>query len=139
MTLQAYLTSAQRFATETLRRRPARVGSWTPQTAPDPTRRYRLLASGGIFPPMPSFVFRCVKCGHAFEELVRGDQAPACPKCAAEDAERQFPLSVTVSTPKSRARTSGIARRAAKAVHRDRQVADTDSLRHHLKEHNDGG
>jgi len=88
---------------------------------------------------MPIFDFKCVKCGHAFEELVRGDQTPACPKCAGKKTERQFPLSVVVSTPKSRARTSGIARRAAKAVHRDRQVADTDSLRHHLKEHNDGG
>ena len=88
---------------------------------------------------MPIFDFKCVKCGHAFEELVRGDQTPACPKRAGKKAERQFPLSVVVSTPKSRARTSGIARRAAKAVHRDRQVADTDSLRHHLKEHNDGG
>ena len=88
---------------------------------------------------MPIFDFKCVACGHRFEELVRGDQAPACPKCAAGNAERQFPLSVAVSTPKSRARTSAIARRAAKAVHRDQQVADAESLRHHIKEHGEGG
>ncbi len=88
---------------------------------------------------MPIYDFKCVKCGHAFEELVRGDQVPPCPKCAAVNAERQFPLSVAVSTPKSKARTEGIARRAAKAVHRDKQVADTESLRHHIKEHSEGG
>ena len=88
---------------------------------------------------MPIFDFVCVQCGHRFEELVRGDQAPACPNCAAGNAERQFPLSVAVSTPKSRARTSGIARRKAKATHRDKQVADSESLRHHLKEHSEGG
>ena len=65
---------------------------------------------------------------------MRGDQTPACPKCAALGAERQFPLSVAVSTPKSKARTAAIARRAAKAVHRDKQAADVESLRHHLKE-----
>lgn len=88
---------------------------------------------------MPIFDFKCVKCGHCFEELVRGDQSPACPKCTAAGAERQFPLSVAVSTPKSRARTSGIARRAAKAVHRDKQVAEAETLRHHIKEHSEGG
>lgn len=88
---------------------------------------------------MPIFDFKCVKCGHRFEELVRGDQVPACPNCAAGNAEREFPLSVAVSTPKSRARTSAIARRAAKAVHQDKQVAEAESLRHHIKEHNEGG
>ena len=83
---------------------------------------------------MPIFDFHCAKCGHAFEELVRGDQAPACPKCAAVGAERQFPLSVAVSTPKSRARTAGIARRAAKAVHRDKQVADSEARRKTLEQ-----
>ncbi len=86
---------------------------------------------------MPIFDFKCVKCGHKFEELVRGDQVPACPKCAAGDAERQFPLSVAVSTPKSRARTSAIARRAASSEHKDKQVAEADSLRHHIKEHSE--
>ncbi len=105
----------------------------------DSASRLDGFAVSGIFDRMPIFDFKCVKCGHAFEELVRGDQVPACPKCAAVNAERQFPLSVAVSTPKSRARTAGIARRAAKAVHRDKQVADTESLRHHLKEHSDGG
>lgn len=88
---------------------------------------------------MPIFDFKCRQCGHRFEELVRGDQTPACPKCAAVNAEREFPLSVAVSTPKSKARTEGIARRAAKAVHRDQQVAEAETLRHHLKEHSEGG
>jgi putative FmdB family regulatory protein len=88
--------------------------------------------------PVPIFDFKCVRCGHCFEELVRGDQIPACPQCAASNAERQFPLSVAVSTPKSRARTSAIARRAVKATHKDMQVADAESLRHHIKEERGG-
>lgn len=30
---------------------------------------------------MPIFDFRCVKCGHTFEQLVRTTAAPPCPKC----------------------------------------------------------
>jgi hypothetical protein len=43
------------------------------------------------------------------------------------------PLSVAVSTP-SPGRGVGIATRS-QAIHHDKQVADTESLRHHLKEH----
>jgi putative FmdB family regulatory protein len=41
---------------------------------------------------MPLFEYQCKKCGHTFEELVpRADApAPACPKCGAENAQRQL-------------------------------------------------
>ena len=32
---------------------------------------------------MPMFDFTCTGCGTVFEELVFGDEAPACPKCGA--------------------------------------------------------
>ncbi len=88
---------------------------------------------------MPIFDFRCVQCGHRFEELVRSDQAPACPNCSAGNAEREFPLSVAVSTPKSRARSTAAARSKAKATHRDKQVADAEYVRREIKEHSGGG
>lgn len=33
---------------------------------------------------MPIYEFECPSCGAVFEELVSGDNAPACPKCHAE-------------------------------------------------------
>lgn len=32
---------------------------------------------------MPIYEYHCEKCGHEFEELVFGDEMPACPKCGA--------------------------------------------------------
>lgn len=87
---------------------------------------------------MPIFDFKCVKCGHRFEELVRSDQSPACPNCSA-GTEREFPLSVAVSTPKSRARSTAAARSKAKATHRDKQVAEAEYVRREIKEHSGGG
>lgn len=38
---------------------------------------------------MPTYSFRCRKCGHEFDELVAhfGDKKP-CPSCGSEDVER---------------------------------------------------
>jgi putative FmdB family regulatory protein len=83
---------------------------------------------------MPIFDFQCRKCGHRFEELVRGDATPECPKCRSVATERQFPLQVAVVTPKSQARTTAIARQRAKSIQRDVKAADVESLRKHIKE-----
>ena len=37
---------------------------------------------------MPIHDFKCRACGEEFEELVRGDDAPACPACGEGGAER---------------------------------------------------
>ena len=37
---------------------------------------------------MPLYEYVCKRCAHPFEELVSGDATPACPACAAPDAER---------------------------------------------------
>lgn len=37
---------------------------------------------------MPMYEYRCSKCGHEFEELVFGDETPACPACHAEETEK---------------------------------------------------
>ena len=39
---------------------------------------------------MPLRDFTCNACGHAFEKLVRGDDAPACPHCGSADLHREL-------------------------------------------------
>jgi putative FmdB family regulatory protein len=39
---------------------------------------------------MPLFEYRCRTCGHQFEFLTRGAQAPSCPSCAGEDLQKQL-------------------------------------------------
>ena len=49
---------------------------------------------------MPMFDFVCTKCGEKFEELVSaGDTAtPACPKCGAQQTERQLSVPSPLKT-----------------------------------------
>ena len=37
---------------------------------------------------MPFYEYVCQKCSHPFEELVYGDERPACPKCKAAEVEK---------------------------------------------------
>jgi len=39
---------------------------------------------------MPVYEYACRKCGHEFEELVFGDEKPACPRCKAKAPEKKF-------------------------------------------------
>jgi putative FmdB family regulatory protein len=39
---------------------------------------------------MPIYEYTCQGCGQAFEELVRGDEQPACPACGAQRVEKQM-------------------------------------------------
>ena len=39
---------------------------------------------------MPIYEYSCKSCGHQFEELVRGDEKPACPACGKKQLERQW-------------------------------------------------
>ncbi len=39
---------------------------------------------------MPIFEYRCEACGHKFEAILFGAQAPECPKCHAEKLEKQL-------------------------------------------------
>ncbi len=53
---------------------------------------------------MPIYEYRCTKCEHRFDELVRSDRAqkPACPECASKSTERLmsvFAARATEGTP----------------------------------------
>lgn len=87
---------------------------------------------------MPLYDFKCKKCGHRFEELVRLNDTADCPKCKARNAERLFSTSAGVSTDKTKARTSKIARRVASGVHREKKAADQEYQRNYIKEHSEG-
>lgn len=48
---------------------------------------------------MPVFEYICRECGHRFEKLVRGSNAPDCPECHGRRLEKQ--LSVFAASVKS--------------------------------------
>ena len=39
---------------------------------------------------MPIYEYACKNCGREFEELIRGDEQPACPACGQSRVERQM-------------------------------------------------
>ncbi len=39
---------------------------------------------------MPIYEYACLSCGREFEELVRGDEKPACPTCGKNRLERRM-------------------------------------------------
>jgi len=99
------------------------------------TEGFAWAEAGGKFLVMPLYDFRCGKCGHRFEELVRLNDTVDCPKCKARNAERLFSTSAAVSTDKTRGRTAKIARRAATSVHKEKKAADDAYTRNYIKEH----
>lgn len=44
---------------------------------------------------MPIYEYVCMRCESHFEELVRGDEHPACPDCGATKVSRQFSVFAT--------------------------------------------
>ena len=58
---------------------------------------------------IPIYEYSCKGCGHAFEELVRGEEQPVCPSCESPDLERLFSLPAVQSSG-----TRAMAMRAAK-------------------------
>jgi putative FmdB family regulatory protein len=84
---------------------------------------------------MPLYDFRCPSCKHRFEELVKLDEVPQCPKCGAAPAERLQSFSAAVSTEGSRERALKGARRKAGAEKREKDHAHQEYVRHHMEDH----
>jgi putative FmdB family regulatory protein len=74
---------------------------------------------------MPIYEYRCTACDEAFEALIRGSEAAACPECGSADLERQTSLP-TVQSSGTRANALEAARK------RDRTQA-TDRMHERLK------
>jgi putative FmdB family regulatory protein len=47
---------------------------------------------------MPIYEYGCLDCGREFEELVRGEEKPACPSCGKRRLERRLSVSSAHST-----------------------------------------
>jgi putative FmdB family regulatory protein len=68
---------------------------------------------------MPIYEYRCKRCQHQFEALVRGGTTPVCASCGSEDLERIFSLPA-VSSDDTRARALGAAKRRDAAQAKDK-------------------
>ena len=84
---------------------------------------------------MPIHDYRCSRCGHRFEQLVRRDELPACPACGAADPERLFSTSAKVSTGRTRGRALAAARGKARAEKREKDHAHREYMKEHMKDH----
>ena len=86
---------------------------------------------------MPIYEYACLECGREFEELVRGDERPACPDCGKDHLERRHqraggprqPARERLVPPPAPARKATAAARAAACTINPIRVS-ADAFRH---------
>ena len=87
---------------------------------------------------MPIYDFRCERCNHEFEAVVRSTDTPECPACRSRSLQRLL-STFAVNSPE---RKQAIAdRQVKKAAHAERLVQgerDRESERHKREEHENG-
>lgn len=84
---------------------------------------------------MPIFEYKCRACSHEFEKLIRKDELPPCPACQAVDTEKLLSLGAGISTQKTRARTTAIARKKGKAIKKEQDHAQREYEINYMKDH----
>lgn len=47
---------------------------------------------------MPIYEYACRSCGHEFETLVRGAEAPSCARCASPELEKKLSVFASPAT-----------------------------------------
>jgi putative FmdB family regulatory protein len=82
---------------------------------------------------MPMYEYRCRRCGHEFEALVRNAVEPSCPSCSSGELERLISM-FAVDSEGSRRLSVDAARRKNAAVRRDKAWADAEYERKHRNE-----
>ena len=84
---------------------------------------------------MPIYEYKCRKCSHEFEKLVRNNETPACTQCEATEVDKLLSLGAGISTQKTRARTTAIARAKGKAIKKEQDHAQREYERNFMKDH----
>ncbi len=91
---------------------------------------------------MPLYDFRCGKCRHTFEALVRinsdggGFLPPSeCPKCGAKNLDRLPSVFAASSAEKRQASASAKVRKDAKQGHRDNIDTEREAEEHRREDH----
>lgn len=79
---------------------------------------------------MPIFEYRCNRCQHEFEALVRKSEEPACPSCKATDLERLLSLPA-LKTESTKAQSMKAARKRDKAQGTERTIEQIKYERSH--------
>jgi len=79
---------------------------------------------------MPLYEYRCLKCGHEFEALVRAPETPTCENCHGTELERLLSM-FAVSSESTRKATLSRARQANKKVLRDKAIAEREEIENH--------
>ena len=79
---------------------------------------------------MPLHEFKCRRCSHQFEALVRGSSEPACPSCQSTDLEKLLSL-FAVSSETTRQNNLQAGRKRLQSEHRDKAIADREAIEHH--------
>jgi len=82
---------------------------------------------------MPLFDYRCRRCGHEFEALVRAGDTVECRACHASDVERLL-STFALSTDERRQAAALDSRRRQIAKNRDKVIADEEYREKHDKE-----
>ena len=86
---------------------------------------------------MPIFEYRCVGCGHGFEQLVlKTSGPPACPACGSTDLEKLLSRP-SVSSDQTRSRASRDIRARNRATRKDQDVAEVRRMEAHSRDHDE--
>jgi putative FmdB family regulatory protein len=84
---------------------------------------------------MPIYEYRCLACGHQFEQLVRGASQPSCPTCQAREVERLLSSFGVASEARSHATLQAARRDFTFSRNRQEQLRhERDEVLSHVQE-----
>jgi putative FmdB family regulatory protein len=86
---------------------------------------------------VPIHDFQCRGCGHAFEALVRPNQADptACPSCGKTDLEKKLSVVAVTSREKRQQAANRSRAKQAATARRDNVAIEKEIERHRIEDH----